>query len=307
MEEALIKTDELTKVYNRQRVVDGLNLEVRRGTIYGFLGPNGAGKTTTIRMLLGLVRPTGGTVHMFGQEFSNNRLSILKRVGSLVETPSYYGQLTGYENLEVARKLYRIPDKNRIDEALSLVGLEDARNKKVKQYSLGMKQRLGLATALLNNPDLLILDEPTNGLDPAGIREMRDLIKRLPRERGVTILLSSHLLSEVEQIADDVGIIHKGKLLFQGSLESLRKHTRSRTVIEVDRPEDAAKLLKEHGFSVHLEEGLLVLPTSEAENTLREIQRLLVQDGFIIRRLEEERPPLENIFLNLVEAGDSPS
>jgi ABC-2 type transport system ATP-binding protein len=258
-------------------------------------------------MLLGLVRPTEGTVHIFGQEFSKNRLSILKRVGSLVETPSYYDHLTGYENLDVARRLFRIPDKSRIDEALNLVGLDDARNKKVKKYSLGMKQRLGIATALLNHPDLLVLDEPTNGLDPAGIREMRDLIKRLPRERGVTILLSSHLLSEVEQIADDVGIIHKGKLLFQGSLESLRQHTRSRTLIEVDRPEDAGNLLKEHGFPVSVEEGVLVLPKSEEDNALQEIQRLLVQGGFIIRRLEEERPPLEKTFLELVEAGDPAS
>ena len=177
--------------------------------------PNGAGKTTTIRMLLGLIRPTKGDVKIFDQDLKKDRLSILGKIGSLVETPTYYGHLSGYENLEAARRLLRIDNTDRVKEVLKIVQLEGAKDKKVKNYSLGMKQRLGIATALLNRPQLLILDEPTNGLDPAGIHEIRELIKEMPAKFGMTVLVSSHLLSEIDLMATQVGIIQNGRCFFK--------------------------------------------------------------------------------------------
>src|ERR1051325_9454199 len=214
MENPLIETRGLTRRFGAQLAVDTLNLSVPAAGVYGFLGPNGAGKTTAIRMLLGLIRPTAGEVCLFGQSLNGNQRSVLRRVGALVEAPSLYPHLTGRENLEVTRRLLG-SDRNLVEVALATVKLTKDADRRVREYSLGMRQRLGLALALLNKPQLLILDEPTNGLDPAGIHEMRDLIRRFPAEFGVTVFLSSHLLSEVEQIASDIGIIHEGRLLFQ--------------------------------------------------------------------------------------------
>lgn len=299
-EETVLRTNQLTKVYGKETVVDHLDLEVKRGSIYGFLGPNGAGKTTTIRMLLGLARPTEGEVLIFGKNFHEYRLSILERVGSLVETPSYYSHLTGYENLEVVRRLYRIPEKVRIDEVLEIVGLTDTKHKKVKNYSLGMKQRLGIATALMNRPELLILDEPTNGLDPSGIQEIRELIRQMPRQHDVTVFVSSHLLSEVEQIATDVGILHRGRLLFQGSLQSLRSRQIGRLVMEVDRPEEAARLLRSRGFDV-IQQGRELYVEDPSSQKVGEIQQLLALEGFVIHRLTNDQPSLEQAFLEMVK------
>ena len=212
----IIETSSLTKKFGKFLAVDSIDLQVPKGGIYGFLGPNGAGKSTTIRMLLGLIKETKGQVTVFGKSIKEERLAILKRVGSMVETPSYYGHLTAYENLEVTRKILGI-EKREINRVLEIVKLTDVQHKAVKKFSLGMKQRLGIAQALLGNPELLILDEPTNGLDPSGIIEMRELIKSLPEEYGITVLLSSHILSEIELIATHVGIINKGKLVFQGN------------------------------------------------------------------------------------------
>jgi ABC-2 type transport system ATP-binding protein len=213
-----IETEALTRAFGTRTAVEQLNLLVPAGGIYGFLGPNGAGKTTTIRMLLGLIRPDSGTVRVFGNQFER---SVLNRVGSLVETPSLYPHLTGRENLEVTRRLIGAAHDN-VGRVLAIVRLTRDADRLVREYSLGSKQRLGLALALLNSPELLILDEPTNGLDPAGIHEMRELLRRMPVEHGVTVFLSSHLLSEVEQIAGSVGIIGDGRMLFQGSLAELR-------------------------------------------------------------------------------------
>ncbi|MFC4545570.1 ABC transporter ATP-binding protein [Paenactinomyces guangxiensis] len=227
MDSSIVETVNLTKQYKNHIAVNKLNLKVEKGEIYGFLGPNGAGKTTTIRMLLGLIRPTQGEVRLFGKDLRQHRMSILGKVGSLVETPSYYGHLTGFENLEAARRLLRVPDKKRVDQVLDIVRLKQAKDRKVKDYSLGMKQRLGIATTLLNQPQLLILDEPTNGLDPAGIQEIRELIREMPEKYEMSVLVSSHLLSEVDQIATQVGIIHHGNLIFQGSIDMLRKESRA--------------------------------------------------------------------------------
>jgi len=208
--EYIVQTQNLSKSFGKEQAVSNLNLQIRKGEIYGFLGPNGAGKTTTIRMLLGLMKPSSGTIKVFEKNITKERIQILAKVGSLVESPSYYPHLTAYENLEALRKILGVP-KNRIDEVLEIVRLREAAHKKVKGFSLGMKQRLGIAASLLHSPELLILDEPTNGLDPSGIIEIRNLIKRLPEEYGMTIIISSHLLSEIDQMATQGGIVSKGK------------------------------------------------------------------------------------------------
>ena len=221
-----IETHELTRRFGDHTAVDCAELRVPQGGIYGFLGLNGAGKTTTIRLILGLIRADAGSVHVFGEPFAREAL---RRIGALVEVPSLYSHLTGRENLEVTRRQLGA-SRSSIDRSLSIVGLERDANRLVREYSLGMKQRLGLALALLTSPDLLILDEPTNGLDPAGIHEMRELLRRMPAEYGVTVFLSSHLLSEVEQIAGSVGIIHEGRMVFQGSIGELRARHREESL-----------------------------------------------------------------------------
>lgn len=217
----IIETNGLTKGTGRQMRVNHIDLRVPEGCVYGFLGPNGAGKTTTLKLLLGLLKPTAGTITFFGQKMTEkNRLSILKHTGSLIESPSYYGHLTGLENLQIIAKLKKVP-ASEITQVLQTVRLYEQRDKKVRQYSLGMKQRLGIAMALLGNPRVLILDEPTNGLDPAGIQEIREFIRELPVIRQMTVIVSSHLLSEMEQMADMVGIINHGRLIFQDTLAAL--------------------------------------------------------------------------------------
>lgn len=230
---AIVETNGLTKRYGENLSVNNLNLSVRVGSIYEFLGPNGAGKTTTLKMLLGLVHPTKGEINLFGKRLtSKNRIDILREAGSLIESPSYYGHLTATENLEIYATLLDVPKSN-IEEVLKIVRLDRQGNKKVSAYSLGMKQRLGLASALLSFPKLLILDEPTNGLDPAGIQEMRELIRSLPERYGMTVIVSSHLLSEIDQLAEDVGIIANGKMMYQGQLSMLHEMDRSKTLEEI--------------------------------------------------------------------------
>ena len=231
------------------RAVDDLSLHIPRGSIYAFLGPNGAGKTTTIRMLLGLTRPDRGEIRIFDQAVDHrNRRAILRRIGSLVEEPSLYPHLTGYENLQVAQELVSL-DESRIGRVLRIVRLENDAQRLVKTYSQGMRQRLGVALALLAEPELLILDEPTNGLDPAGMIEMREMIRRMPGEHGITVFLSSHLLGEVEQMATHVGIIGRGRLLFEGTLESLQNLSRHHVLIETDSPAIASEILSQAGWT----------------------------------------------------------
>lgn len=220
--EKIISTTNLTKRYKQFTAVDNITLNINRGTIYGFLGPNGAGKSTTMKMLLGLTAPTSGNFTIAGKHFPGDRVSILKETGSLIESPSFYGNLTGRENLEIIRRILELPSKT-VDEVLDLVGLLEFGDRLAKKYSLGMKQRLGLAGALIGKPPILILDEPTNGLDPTGTHEIRKLIKSLPQMYDCTVLISSHMLSEIELIADDIGILNHGRLLFEGALYDLRQ------------------------------------------------------------------------------------
>lgn len=219
----VVTTEQLTKKYKSFVAVDTVSLHIRKGSIYGFLGPNGAGKSTTMKMLLGLTSPSGGTFTIDGKKFPGDRISILKEIGSFIESPSFYANLTGKENLEIIRRILGLP-KSAVDDALDLVGLSEFGDRLAKKYSLGMKQRLGLAGALLGRPPILILDEPTNGLDPSGIHEIRNLIKSLPDLYDCTVLISSHMLSEIELMADDIGILNHGCLLFEGSLAELRKY-----------------------------------------------------------------------------------
>ena len=219
----IVTTEHLTKKYKSFIAVNDVSLHIRKGSIYGFLGPNGAGKSTTMKMLLGLTSPTKGAFTIDGKQFPADRIPILKEIGSFIESPSFYANLTGRENLDIIRRILELP-KSAVDDALELVGLSEFADRLAKKYSLGMKQRLGLAGALLGRPPILILDEPTNGLDPSGIHEIRNLIKSLPDLYDCTILISSHMLSEIELIADDIGILNHGHLLFEGSLDELRQH-----------------------------------------------------------------------------------
>ena len=218
----MIQTEHLTKKYKAFTAVKDVSLHIRKGSIYGFLGPNGAGKSTTMKMLLGLTDPTNGSFIIDGKHFPDDRIAILKEIGSFIESPSFYANLTGRENLDIIRRILGLP-KSSVEDALELAGLAEFGDRLAKKYSLGMKQRLGLAGALLGRPPILILDEPTNGLDPSGIHEIRNLVKSLPGLYDCTILISSHMLSEIELMADDIGILNHGRLLFEGSLSDLRR------------------------------------------------------------------------------------
>ncbi|MBS4981336.1 MAG: ABC transporter ATP-binding protein [Lachnospiraceae bacterium] len=219
----IIETKNLTKTYADFTAVSDINLHIPKGAVYGFLGPNGAGKSTTMKMFLGLTKQTSGSFVLNGKTFPKDRVEILKEIGSFIEAPAFYGNLSGEENLEIIRKILELP-KSDVAESLELVGLTQYKKRLAKKYSLGMKQRLGLAMALLGKPPLLILDEPTNGLDPVGIHEIRTLIRSLPEQFDCTVLVSSHLLSEIELMADHIGILNHGHLLFEGTLEDLKQN-----------------------------------------------------------------------------------
>lgn len=298
MNEIILKTEALSYFFSSEfKALDGINLRVQQGSIYGFLGPNGAGKTTTLRLLLGILRKQQGTIEIFGKRLGDERLNILKRIGSLIEQPSLYAHLTAKENLEVYRRVYGC-SKHRIDEVLDLVGLSYTKNKKTKQFSLGMKQRLSIAVALLHQPELLILDEPTNGLDPAGIIEMRELIKTLNKEHGVTILVSSHILAEVEKMASHVGIIHKGKLLFQGSLSELQQLKNKQSFLELETANNDNALAALQSYAVERKNGLLLLPFENNEQAAF-INRTLIEKGIDVYRLQPQQNNLEQLFIDI--------
>ena len=294
----IIETHDLCKQYGNALRVAHLDLDVPEGSVYGFLGPNGAGKSTTLKMILGLVRPTAGDIRVLGKKMDGgSRLAVLRQVGSLIESPSYYGHLTGEENLRIVQTLRGVPEKN-IREVLQIVRLDGQRGKRVAHYSLGMKQRLGLAAALLGYPKLLILDEPTNGLDPAGIQEMRELICSLPARFGMTVLVSSHLLSEIDQMADHVGIIREGELVFQDTLEALHQHSRHNLALRTGDNEGALKLLHQNRVPCAQEEDYILLPRLDDPDAAKLI-RYLIGHGVDVLRLEERQKSLEDIFLKL--------
>ena len=298
---AIIKTTGLSYHYSKSvQTLFDINLEVEKGSIYGFLGPNGSGKTTTLSLLLGLLNNQKGDIEIFGQHLQANRTNILRKVGSLIETPSLYNHLTARENLEVYRPVYGT-SKQRIDEVLDIVSLGDTGKKAVKKFSLGMKQRLAIALALLPNPELLILDEPSNGLDPAGIIELRKLIKKLNSAFGMTILISSHLLTEVEKMVSHVGIIYKGKMLFQGSLPELHTFQRkgSKLFVNTSDNEIAIKLLRE--YSPERNGDTIAVPFRDSSQTAS-IARTLIQNHLDIYLLHPKENNLEQLFIDLTSA-----
>ena len=297
-----VATFELSYHYRAgEEVLRALDLEVPAGTIYGFLGPNGAGKTTTLRLLLGLLRRQQGRIEVFGLELARHREEILRRLGSSIETPSLYAHLTAKENLALWQTVFRCP-RRRVAEVLALVGLGRTGSKRAGDFSLGMKQRLSLAVALLHEPELLILDEPTNGLDPHGILEMRDLLLTLNRERGTTIVVSSHLLPEVERLITHVGILHHGALVFQGPLAALveRLNATSHTAFGTSDDEATLALLSAAGYPARRETGRIVVPALPWAEAAR-LNRRLVLAGIDVHGIATERMNLEQIYLSLVQ------
>lgn len=294
----VIQTTQLTRAFAGRPAVCSIDLSVPRGAIYAFLGPNGAGKSTTIRLVLGLLQPDAGSIAVFGLPFATHRLAILSRLGALVESPSLYPHLTATENLAIPARLLRRGTGD-ITRALSTVGLASVGSKLVRHFSLGMKQRLGLALALLADPELLILDEPTNGLDPAGIQEIRELMRSLSTEHGITVFVSSHLLSEVDQLATHVGILSQGTLVFQGTAQALAQRRRHRLRIVVDRPTDAVVTLTAKGWAVAHEDDAV---TARADAPAAELNRALVEAGHDVHTLVRETDSLEDVFLGMTHA-----
>ena len=298
MNSTVIQTERLFYDYARGvNTLANINLRVNRGDIYGFLGPNGSGKTTTLSLMLGLLKNQQGTIEVLGKDLQDNRQQVLRKVGSLIESPSLYNHLTAQENLEVYREIYGA-SKARLLEVLKLVGLGDTGKKTVKQFSLGMKQRLALALALLPGPELLIMDEPTNGLDPAGILELRSMIKKLNKEEGITFLISSHILSEVEKMVNQIGIIYKGRMRFQGSLEELHQLQQQQSMVQLDTSDNlrAWAVLKQYRAELLVDD--LVVPFKDLQQVAT-INKILVDNDLEVYNLHPQKQTLETIFMNL--------
>lgn len=300
----VLRTNQLTKRYKNEIAVDNINMNVQRGEIYGFLGQNGAGKTTVLRMIMGLIQPSAGEIELFGASLSNGRGQALERIGSIIEYPGFYLNLSAKDNLEVHRRYMGMGNKESINEVLSTVGLLDATHQKVKHYSLGMKQRLGIARALLHHPEFLILDEPTNGLDPGGIKAIRQLFMNLAKQRGITFLISSHLLSEVEQLATKIGIIHKGNLLEEIDSESLQKKTRHYLEIKVDDDKRAAFIIEQElGITDYLIDNPGVLRLYECLELPEKVNFTLSSNGIGVKEIGLRGDSLEDYFLRMTGGG----
>lgn len=298
----VLQTSHLSKRYGGRAVVDDLNMHVGSGDIYGFLGQNGAGKTTTLRMIMGLIKPSAGNIEVFGQAL--NGIMSMERIGAIIEYPGFYLNLTASDNMEIHRRLMGMGNRECIDDALKTVGLLDAKDQLVRSYSMGMKQRLGIARALLHHPELLVLDEPTNGLDPIGIREIRQLFLDLARQRGITILISSHILSEIQQMASLIGIIHQGRLLEEINSETLEKKTRHYLEIGVDDDKKAAYVLEQKlGVTDYLVAGPGILRLYERLDQSAEINFTLTGYGVGIKEITLSRDSLEDYFVKLI-GGD---
>ena len=296
--QTVIETKALCKQYGPHTAVDHVELHVPQGCVYGFIGPNGAGKSTTMKMLLGLIHPTAGRVRLLGQELTEkSRLPLLRQTGSLIESPAGYLHLTAQENLEIVADLKGVPHKD-IGRVLDIVHLTQDRNRRVGQYSLGMKQRLGIAMALLGSPKLLILDEPTNGLDPAGIQEMRALIRNMPAATGATVMISSHLLGEIEQMVEQVGIIDHGHILFERPLTELQRHSRGNVTLRLLDPAKAAPILRANGLTAHSDSCVVTLPPLQ-DALLADLVQKLAACGAGVVELTPRTKTLEEIFLSL--------
>lgn len=301
MKEVILKTYNITKKYGNQVAVNNVNMTIRKGEIYGFIGQNGAGKTTLIRLITGLIHKTGGEIELLGATGEAELNKSRTMIGSLIETPSFYTNMTARENLEVSRLVRNIPGKKCIDEVLELVGLKDVEKKKVKNFSLGMRQRLGIANALMGNPKLLILDEPINGLDPMGIVEIRELLKKINKEKDMTILISSHILSELSELATTYGIISNGKLIEEITAEELAEKCRQYIDLKVDDTSRAVTLLeRELGISDYeVLEDKKIKVFSNLEN-VGEVNSILSKSGVIVQSISIKGENLEEYFMNKI-------
>ncbi|MBT1705758.1 ATP-binding cassette domain-containing protein [Chryseosolibacter indicus] len=298
MSSTIIRTDQLCYNYTKGvSTLTDIHLQVNRGDIYGFLGPNGSGKTTTLSLLLGLLKTQHGTIEILGKDLQHHRKEVLRKVGSLIESPSLYNHLTAKENLEVYREIYGA-SKARLQGVLNIVGLSDTGKKTVRQFSLGMRQRLSIALALLPKPELLILDEPTNGLDPAGILELRSLIRSLNKEEGITFLISSHILSEVEKMVNRIGIIYKGRMRFQGSLGELHKLQQQQSLVQLDTSDNLRAWAVLKKFQAELQDEDLVVPYTDLAQVAI-INRMLIDNDLDVYNLHPRKQTLETIFINL--------
>lgn len=302
--EYILRTINLTKTFNKNEVVSNVNLNIKKGEIYGFLGPNGAGKTTIMKMITNLVKPTSGEIEIFGEKLTNSSYEVLKRLGTIIEYPVFYDKLTDKENLELHCEYMGYHNKNEIDTVLSLVNLKSTNGKAVKDFSLGMKQRLGIARAILTKPEILILDEPINGLDPVGIKEMRELLKMLCKEYGTTILISSHILAEIEQIADTIGVITKGKLIEEVTMESIRERNTEYIEITTDEVKKASFILETKlnikNFKVIDDKTLRIYEDTISQ---KEISKTLILNDINIEAITKKNSSLEDYFLKLIK-GD---
>ncbi|WP_338448361.1 ABC transporter ATP-binding protein [Niallia oryzisoli] len=300
----IIKTNQLTKAYKGKEVVSNVNMKVKKGEIYGFLGPNGAGKTTIMKMLTNLVKPTSGEIEIFGEKLTNTSYEVLKRMGSIIEYPVFYDRLTARENLELHCEYMGYYDKKAIDTALDLVKLKNIEDKSVKDFSLGMKQRLGIARAIMTKPEVLILDEPINGLDPLGIKELRDLFSMLCGEYGITMLISSHILGEIEQIADTIGVISEGKLIKEVSMDEIHKQNTEYIELAVDDMNRAlyvlADVLKLKNFKAVEASRFRIYDTGISQS---EISKELILNGVMIEEINKKNHSLEDYFLTLINGG----
>lgn len=301
----IVKTNQLTKVYEGKEVVAGVNMHVKKGEVYGFLGPNGAGKTTVLKMITNLIKPTSGDIEVFGEKLTNTSYEVLKRMGSIVEYPIFYEKLTAKENLYLHCEYMGHYDKNSIDQALDLVKLHNIDDKKVKDFSLGMKQRLGIARAITTKPELLILDEPINGLDPIGIKELRELFRMLCKEYGITLLVSSHILAEMEQMADTIGVIRNGKLIKEVSMKSIVMDQTDYIEVTVQDIKKAAYILEANigikNFKIMSEQMIRIY---ERTATQQEISKALIMNDIEIESINKKNSSLEEYFLNLMEGEE---
>ena len=297
-----ITTKNIRKTIDGTTIIPDLSLTVPNGSIYGFLGPNGAGKTTTIRLILGLIKPTSGSLEITGQQLTADRRDVLAHIGSLVESPSLYPHLSGTDNLRIATLIHNIPEK-RIGEVLEIVGLSNAADKLAGQYSLGMKQRLGIAIALLHKPSLLILDEPTNGLDPSGIKDLRELIISFQRDHGMTVFLSSHLLSEIEHMATHIGVIHHGRLLFEGTKEALQERSHPSLALTTPVTDKALTVIKKLGLAAEVKDAQIIIHTTTNEEAAQVAKQLALSNVAIyeLRRVDND---LESIFIELTHGEE---
>ncbi|EPY2276697.1 ABC transporter ATP-binding protein [Clostridium sporogenes] len=300
----IVKTYNLTRKYGTTAVVDNINMNIKKGEIYGFLGRNGAGKTTTLRMIMGLISPTKGEYELFGKKMGDRE--VFGRIGAIIETPGFYPNLTARENLDIHRRLMGIPNKEYVDEALQIVGLTnyDIKKKKVKKYSLGMKQRLGVARALLHKPELLILDEPTNGLDPVGIKEMRETLLDLNKKKEITILVSSHILGEIQQLATKIGIIHKGKLLEEIDYKSFEKKNRHYINLRVNNDKKAVTILEK---SMNIRDYEVTEPNRiriyEMLDKSNDVAKKMISEGVDVYEVNVMNDTLEDYFVRLTGGG----